>query len=343
MDTLNRFLGNFDENVKKILFFLFSLLALQQNIKRLSHYSGFNPFSPTWKFDRFRMLHVASIFIGFSATFYSMYTAESGIELVKRSMGLGIFSQSILKCFLLIVGAAIYQDLNGQIEMLYRSKDKKVQEVMTNKIDLCEKIYKVITVVNSSAVAIFLGYPLLKLALSGEFIMMFPYYLPYLDPETYFGFAFHYLTHSVLILHTLLFHNGFDIAFVCFTVHAVAIVDLIKIDYEELSELINESKLENTLDMKCIRLKMKDIIEAQRKFDSYVNKLTNLYKWPCFVTSSTSIFSICIALVMILIVKWPLAYGLCWALFGQLLAAYMNGEIINYQVNHFPFIKLICR
>ena len=114
-------------------------------------------------------------------------------------------------------------------------------------------------------------------------------------------------------------------------------VDLIKIDYNELAEFAENSNSDSEQDMKVIRQKLKGIIEAQKEFESYVDEINSHYTWACFMTSSTSIFSICIALVLILIVKWPVAYGLCWALFGQLFCAYMNGEVINHQVIYCAF------
>jgi hypothetical protein len=262
-----------------------------------------------------------------------MYEAESGTEIVTRSMGLGIFLQTFLKCLLIIIGADSYQQLITQLEMLYRSKDKKTQEVMTKRINLCEKVYNIISVVNSSAVLIFIGYPWISLFFMNEPTLMFPFYIPFLDPHRYLGFISTSLFHSVLIIYTLLFHNAFDIAFINFTVHAMAMVDLIKIDYDELAEFAEKSKIDNEEDMKVIRQKLKNIVEAQKEFDSYIEKLNNVYEWPCFVTSSTSIYSICIALILIMIIKLPVAYGLCWALFGQLFCSYMNGEVINHQVS----------
>jgi hypothetical protein len=248
-------------------------------------------------------------------------------------MGLGIFTQTFLKCWLIIIGADPYQQLIAQIEILYRSKDKKTQEVMTKRIDLCEKIYKIISVVNSSAVLIFIGYPWVTIFFLDKPTLMFTFYIPFLDPQHFVGFTATSLFHSILIIYTLLFHNAFDIAFINFTVHAIAMVDLIKIDYDELAEFAEKSNIDNEQDMKVIRQKLKGIVEAQKLFDSYIDNLNQLYEWPCFVTSSTSIFSICIALILIMIVKLPVAYGLCWALFGQLFCSYMNGEVINHQVN----------
>jgi len=308
-------------------------LALNHLIERLSYYSGFNPFAPTWKFDRHRSFHLFNIAMGFLTTFFCMYEAKSGTEIVIRSMGLGIFTQTFLKCFLIIIGADSYQQLIAQIEILYRSKDKKTQEVMTKRVDLCEKIYNIISVVNSSAVLIFIGYPWVTIFFMDKPTLMFPFYIPFLDPHHYVGFTAASLFHSILIIYTLLFHNAFDIAFINFTVHAIAMVDLIKIDYDELAEFAEKSNADNEQDMKVIRQKLKGIVEAQKLFDSYIDKLNKLYEWPCFVTSSTSIFSICIALILIMIVKLPVAYGLCWALFGQLFCSYMNGEVINHQVS----------
>ncbi|XP_070502408.1 odorant receptor 30a-like [Chironomus tepperi] len=269
--------------------------------------------------------------MGFFTTFVCMYEGESGTDIVIRSMGLGIFTQTFLKCFLIIIGADSYQELIAQIEMLYRSKDKKTQEVMIKKIHLCEQIYNIISVVNSSAVLIFIAYPWLSIFLMDEPTLMFPFYIPFLDPHHYLGFTATSLFHSVLIIYTLLFHNAFDIAFINFTVHAIAIVDLIKIDYDELTEFAENSRADNEHDMMIIRQKLKGIVQAQKEFDSYIDKLNNVYEWPCFVTSSTSIYSICIALILIMIIKLPVAYGLCWALFGQLFCSYMNGEVINHQ------------
>lgn len=264
-----------------------------------------------------------------------MYEAKySGLELIKRSFPLGIFCQTLFKCFVLIYRADTYQKLVERIHLLYRLKDQLSSEVLTKKVKLCEKIYNIISFVNSSAVLIFIGYPIIKLILSNQYTVMFPIFYPFLDPGHFVGYLVTYLLHSILIIYTLLFHNAFDIAFVFFTVHAVAIVDLIKIEYDDITDYLGKCKIDSVDDMKHARQKLKGIVEAQKVFDEYVDDYNRLYQWPCFVTSSTSTFTICMALVLILIVKWPLAYGLCWALFGQLFAAYMNGEVIDLQVGY---------
>lgn len=302
-------------------------------IERLSHYSGFNPFAPTWKFNRHRFSHLLNIYLAIFSTFWSISQAENGIDIIKRSMGVGIFIQSLVKAHILVCGADTYQILISRNKVLYSSKDKQTREVMEKVITNCEIVYKIISIVNSSAVAIFVLFPFITIGFMNELNLMFPFFLPLLDQHSYVGFITNSLFHTILIIYTLLFHNAFDIAFICFTLTSVGIVDLIKIDYDELAELTLKCKVENYIDMKLIKQKLKQIIQAHKEFDEYVEELNKFYNWPCFATSSTSIFSICIATLLMLIVHWPLAYGLCWALFGQLFAAYINGEIVHHQVN----------
>jgi hypothetical protein len=255
------------------------------------------------------------------------------VDMVKRCFSFGIFAQTLTKAFLILYNADIYQQLVADIQRNYRMKDKKMMEVMEKTVGRAELIYNVITFVNTSAVIIFCSYPFVAIFILKELNLMFPFFLPWIDHEQLPGFIINSICHTILIVYTLLFHNAFDISFAFFTLHATAIVDFIRLDYEELGEFAEKCKSECKMDMKYIGQKLKEIIEKQKEFDLYVEKVNKFYVWPCFVASSTSIFSICMALVLIIIIKWPLAYGLCWALFGQIFVAYLNGEVISYQVS----------
>lgn len=301
-------------------------------IERLSHFSGFNPFFPTWKLDRHRKFHLFLIFLAIISSFYSTYVAENGVDIIKRSFSLGIFTQTLMKAFLILYNANIYQQLIVDIETLYRSKNKKTMAIMEKAVGKAKMIYNVITFVNSSAVIIFCLFPFIAIFILEQLNLMFPFFLPFVDPHSYPGYIVNSFFHTILIIYTLLFHNAFDIAFACFTIHATAIIDLIKLDFDELGEFAEKCEADNELDMKYVGQKLKEIIKAENEFDRYVEKMNKFYVWPCFFTSSTSIFSICIALVLIIIIRWPLAYGLCWALLGQIFAAYVNGEIVSHQV-----------
>lgn len=298
----------------------------------MAHLSGFNPYKPAFRFDCHRMSHFVIQLIAIIMTAFSIvHEWPNKTEIVKVSMGIGIFTQSIVKAFLMVYHGESFEVLKLDVEKMFKLieiKDEKRRKVLRESVKTCETIFKILFVVDTSAVVTFFIYPAIALVFLKTQYLMFPFYFPFVDRTTQTGFLFNSVIHGILLVYTLLFHNSFDTIFSLYVMQVITKVKLIKIEFEELQEKIEARK---NVDRQEIKQKLRNIIIQQQELDAYVEKLSEFYLKPCFVTSVTSIFSICLALVLMIIVNWVLAYGLAWALSGQLFVYFLFGTIIYHQ------------
>lgn len=300
--------------------------------------SGFNPFKPSWRFDKHR---ISYCFIHFIAIFMTVCSILSEWpdrrEVVKVSMGIGIFVQSLVKPVLSIVGGKSFGRLSNDVAEMYKKnelRDEKRRNVLNESVKNCDMIFKILFFIDASAVLIFFIYPMVVLFAVNKQNPMLPFYFPYIDRKSSTSFIVNSTIHGVLLVYTLLFHNSFDSIFTLFVMQVATKVKLMKIDFDELQEYLERSKLilnepETKLE---IRRKLRSIIILQQELDSYIENLSEFFIKPCFVTSTTSIFSICIALVLMLMVKWVMSYGLVYALLGQLFVYFLYGTLVHHQI-----------
>jgi hypothetical protein len=263
---------------------------------------------------------------------------NSNVEIVKVSMGLGIFTQTLAKCFLIPFNGETFKKMQEDVEKMYKLMERvdlKRKNVLAESVRICNLITKTLFFVDSSAVLIFLVYPpvaLIFMAPETRFLM-FPFYFPYVNHQTTGGFIVNSILHGILIVYTLLFHTPYDSIFALMVMQVIVKVEFIKLDLDDFEVFLVHSDTKQLKVQKQIKQNIRKIINSHLDLDSYIETLGKYYILPCFAAISTSIFSICIAMILIMIVKWPLAYGLTWALSGQLFVYFLYGSIIHSQMN----------
>lgn len=317
-------------------FFLIIITALINFLSTMGHFAGSTPFKSTWKFDRHRVSHCAAILLAIIMTGYSIFSElPNKLEVVKVSMGIGIFTQTIAKAVLVIIKGETFETLRDDIEKMYKTMEKldnKRRMVLTKCVYRCSILFKILFVVDASATFIFLVYPVLALIFMEKLTLMFPFYCPFIDRHTAAGFIVNAAIHGILLVYTLLFHNSFDSIFALIVLQVVTKVEFLKMDFAEVQDFVLTTQLKLPSEQMLMKKKLRDLIIAYKAVDAYIEGIGDFFLMPCFVTVTTSVFSICVALVLIMIVKWELAYGLTWALSGQLFIYFVYGTIIYHQV-----------
>lgn len=317
----------------------------------MAHLSGFNPFKPTWKFNAHRVFHCLATLISCIMTAHSIGSEwPNKLEVVKVSVGIGIFTQSMVKSILIIANGDKFEKIRINIEEMYKTMEKvdnKRKAILSKCIRHCSLVFKILFSVDASAVLVFFVYPVIALVFMEERFMLFPFYCPLVDRHSALGFAVNSTIQGVLLMYTLLLHTPFDSIFAFVVLQVVAKREFLKADFDELQDFVLTTQLKLPGDQKKMKKKLRELILAHKAFDSYIDDVGNFYIGPCFTTVSTSVFSICVALILIMVVRWPLAYGLTWALSGQLFVYFVYGTIIYQQVElvnecvwNFPWFML---
>lgn len=276
-------------------------------------------------------------------TFYSIIMQWPNLgEIVKVSMAMGIFTQSVFKGILNIANGEVFGKLLVDVEKMYKLMEKvddKREKVLRKCIKLSELVFKIMSTGYCGAVSIYLTYPLFALFYLDQQTLMFPFYCPFVDHTTTNGFIVNSIIHGIFIIYTLLFHNFFDSVFAHFVMQVIAKVEFLKIDLDEFKEFIVNEDLKKPEVQTKISQQLRKIIMSQKELDSYIGNLGNFFLIPCFVTVASSVFSVCISLVLLIIINWFLAYGSTFALSGQLFINFCYGAIIYHQLqvlnNHF--------
>lgn len=302
----------------------------------MSRFSGFDPVKSLWRLNIHRVSFLIMEAVALIMTFYSIFNEwPVKTEIFKVSMGVGIFTQTIVKGFLIIHNRDTFEKLIDDIKEMYEKLEKagkKRKAILEKCIRNCDILFKILFVVDTSAVVIFFAYPVISLCFFNERYLMLPFYSPLIDRHSDIGFVVNSILHGVLLVYTLLLHNSFDSIFAIFVLQVTAKVELLKIDLEEFKAYLLIADTDKLEVQKQIGKKYRSIIVLQENLDAYINYLSDFYSIPCFITVSTSVFSICIALILMLIVNWVLAYGLTWALSGQLFAYFVFGTVVQNQI-----------
>jgi hypothetical protein len=227
---------------------------------------------------------------------------------------------------------------------MYRNfeiKGEKRKTVLNESISTCQKIFKLLLFIDASAVLVFLIYPAFSLLFLNEKHLMLPFYFPLISTNSSVGFILNSIIHGILLLYTLLFHNSFDSIFALYMMQFSTKVKLIKIEFDELQSYVVDTLTQmqkiDTATNKIIGRKLREIAILQQELDLYAHNTSRFFLMPCFITATTSIFSICVALILMLKLKLVMSYGLVYALLGQLFVNFLFGSLVHHQFEILEF------
>lgn len=303
-------------------------------LSKFMSFSGFNPFDKSWKMNRFGVMKICSIVLCYIMTINAATNAwPNYIEVFQSCMGIGILTQSALKVLHIFHSSVTFQKLKDQVDDMYdhyKKADALRQKILMKSLRTSRLIFNILSIVDASAVLIFIAFPFCSYFIFNKIKLMFPFYWPFFNHKTVFGFFFNSISHAVIILFTLVLHTPFDCTFGLFVTQYVAMVELFKLEMRDFeSHLLNAN---SGIDEMDAMKKFRELIIRQKSLFEYIGNLGSYYRRPCFITSFTSIFSMCFGLILMVVMQEIVSYGLVWALFGQLFVYYLFGTTIYVKV-----------
>lgn len=304
-------------------------------LSKTAHLSGFNPWEPTWKNDAHGKGLCSFVIIAIIMTVSSVYSeSPNNFEILKVSLGAGTIIQTMVKMYIVIAKGGNFIKLRTDIEKMYTLMEKvdvKRKAVLENCIKRCTLLAKILFFIDGSAVFLFIFIPILKLLYAKERLMIFPFYCPFIDHNSYSGYVINSIIHEFIVYFSFVFHVAFDSSFGLVVMQVVAKRRFLIMDFDDVEHFVLNTNLKMPVEQIQMRKKLRDLIISHKMLCSYIKDIGNFYLTPCFITISTSIGSICIGLILVIVIKWELGYGFAWIVMGQILICCVFGTIVYHQ------------
>lgn len=302
----------------------------------MGHFSGFNSWDPVSRFDIHKIIHFISLLFLVILTGHSIHSEwPNKLEVLKVSLGVGILIQTVVKATVVITKCNTIAKVRTEIEKMYKQMEKvdvKRKAILENCVRHCMILIKIILFIDAIAYLLYLFYPIANLVFMEERSMMFPFYCPFVEPKSLGGYLTNSVIHEFIVFYSMVFHVPFDISFGLVTLQVAAKRELLSVDFDDVEEFLLKTKLEFPNEKKQITKKLRDLIIRQKELDSFIDDIGNFYLIPCFATIITGIFSICVGLILVLMLKWELGYSYSWSVLGQILICCAYGRIVYDQI-----------
>lgn len=301
----------------------------------MSHFSGFNSWEPISRFDIHRSLHCISLLFLVILTSYSIYSEwPNKLEVLKVSLGVGILIQTVVKATVVITKCNTIAKIRIEIEKMYEQMEKvddKRKAILKDCIRQTIVLIKVILAIDAVAYLLYLFYPIVNLMFMEERSMMFPFYSPFIEQKSIKGYLFNSFLHEFIVFYSMVFHVPFDISFGLVAIQVAAKRQLLSSDFDDVEEFVLQFKLKSPIEQKKMTKMLRNLIISHKELDSFIEEIGNFYLIPCFATIITGIFSICVGLILVLVLKWELGYSYSWSVLGQILICCAYGRIVYDQ------------
>ncbi|KAM7358162.1 odorant receptor 67d-like [Cochliomyia hominivorax] len=196
----------------------------------------------------------------------------------------------------------IHNEIMG-IYVDYERKTKIFHCVLKGSITLNKKviIFAIIFVFMSFLAIVFV--PILYNLIFDERAFIMPFFFPYIDYESDFGY---YLTSAFHVL--CIFFGAFgnfvsDSWCFLFVAHIPLVKNILQIKFNILDEILTGEK-KNAKDVNVI---IKDIFQWHQKYIVFCNTIKDIFFWVIFVQVSSEFISIVCTVVCLFLGVWPAA------------------------------------
>lgn len=109
----------------------------------------------------------------------------------------------------------------------------------------------------------FMLFPVLYYILTGDRVMIFPVYVPYLDDSTWQGFLTYYAIHSFWCAQLVVGLVGSDLLMALLLLHTLPIVEILELSVEELSyELEHFPAARQSL---MVQMQLRNVIQMHKE------------------------------------------------------------------------------
>ncbi|XP_065359006.1 odorant receptor 67d-like [Calliphora vicina] len=207
---------------------------------------------------------------------------------------------AITKC---CVFHSITEEICG-LYTVYEQRNKHYHKLLKESISLIKKLQATQTGLVVVAFCIIIGTPVFYMIVLKERIFIMPFFFPYIDYNTDFGYYFTSAVHIVCV-----FFGGFgnyvsDSWCFVFAAHIPLVKNILQAKFNEMDELL---LLENPLKAKEIKVLLKDIFQWHQKYSDICKTVKNLFFWVIFVQVAMQFVSIVCTIVCIFLKIWPAA------------------------------------
>ncbi|CAG9810817.1 unnamed protein product [Chironomus riparius] len=251
----------------------------------------------------------------------------------------------------------LVSDIHDTIDKFYKNEEKELdnQIILSAGVKLIEILSKSYMLLNFIC---FMIPPLSALIISwisGEFIMSLPFWLPFTDPTTTFGFT---INMSLVTFYSVMFYDiliSQDLFFINYTMQVIPIGDIFihkmtKLG-EKLSKIRENQKLlattqKYTFDnlqmmrrnlniqehsIKQLEKQIISLIKSYNSYNDYISLIFPYMHYTTFVAISTSALGIGLSILVATFLSASIGISIMLIFTLQVLMTCFQGTIISYQ------------
>ncbi|XP_065362550.1 odorant receptor 67d-like [Calliphora vicina] len=243
-------------------------------------------------------------------TFYSMYVGvainNDWSEILKCLCMFCTGIQAYAKLINAIYSCRVFNSISEEIFSLYtvyEQRNKHYRKLLQESISLIKKLMSILT---GSVVLVFftiIGTPVFYILVFKERIFIMPFFFPYIDYNTDFGYYFTSAFHVVCVFFGAFGNYVSDSWCFVFAAHIPLVKNILQAKFNEMDELL----LENPQKANEIKVLLKDIFQWHQKYSDFCKSVKNLFFWVIFVQVAMEFVSIVCTIVCIFLRIWPAA------------------------------------
>ncbi|KAL9704978.1 hypothetical protein quinque_008496 [Culex quinquefasciatus] len=285
---------------------------------------------------------VTGMIVYFYTSFDTAYAVrESTEELIFCLVTIGIGIQGAGRIFTFLIFREKLVWIHQYTTDLYREEcNPRTKSFLMDSVFLLSVVLKVmLTCYAFTSISMDVA-PLLFTIVSGEKILPFGFYLPYLDRFTWFGYFSNYVMHIFMTVYVSSMDMGTDSIYMMTLMSAFTQIDLLKLSLEEMSEMVDQKHedLENFF---------KKLINRHQEHLQYLRTVEIVYCFNFFLTFLCLASVLIMSLFAVVKLSWYqgyvfiafISYQLFFGCFlGTLLA--MKNEQLQHEIYKISWYKL---
>uniref|UniRef100_A0A182XPD2 Uncharacterized protein n=1 Tax=Anopheles quadriannulatus TaxID=34691 RepID=A0A182XPD2_ANOQN len=299
----------------------------------------------------------ASYYITFHITVYFASTVwtlrkyiDDPIHMMKVLITLGTALQLYIKFF---VGHSKAQEINlftakleQEVLQRYQNGSEEETAVLRRTGRILWLVYRMISVSYIFMAVAFGMYPAFYYFAKGKVMPLFLYELPFCDWMSSLGYAVTICFQINLLAIGILGAILSDFVFFMYAMYAMARADISIVHLGELENMLNDPT-ENEEHTAEIRHKWIQCMHDHQHSTSFLTTIEHIFGLICFTQVITATFSICDAMLLVLLTDWFPTYSYLYVMFVQLSGFFLVGHLVElkidamyYKIISMPWYKL---
>ncbi|EDS44805.1 conserved hypothetical protein [Culex quinquefasciatus] len=270
---------------------------------------------------------VTGMIVYFYTSFDTAYAVrESTEELIFCLVTIGIGIQGAGRIFTFLIFREKLVWIHQYTTDLYREEcNPRTKSFLMDSVFLLSVVLKVmLTCYAFTSISMDVA-PLLFTIVSGEKILPFGFYLPYLDRFTWFGYFSNYVMHIFMTVYVSSMDMGTDSIYMMTLMSAFTQIDLLKLSLEEMSEMVDQKHedLENFF---------KKLINRHQEHLQYLRTVEIVYCFNFFLTFLCLASVLIMSLFAVVKLSWYQGYVFIAFISYQLFFGCFLGTLLAMKV-----------